>query len=300
MEKITTEVLLTTLFEYGFDKVDPVLFTLILGKTAMDDAQKHEFDFAFDIPYTKAIKKEYQGRIETCEPFTIDGVVYKLNDEINKDLWFRYHSNEKLLNYLYSLDIGKIITKKLEAYGYNKNKLAVEKIDESLFSQKELEIIDLMINKNKKLLFGITDEITKKREIMQEMISSNEYIDWLFEYTETHNNSFYDDDYVYGPERISDKDKKNIKKLPIFFELVSEYAEQYQCNDGYFCKIKYNDEVIHVGALHGTEVIHFASIASKVDEHGKPKFGYDMGATEYSEIIEKYKKYNKPKEYKKG
>lgn len=40
MEKITTEVLLTTLFEYGFDKVDPVLFTLVLGKASIDDAKK--------------------------------------------------------------------------------------------------------------------------------------------------------------------------------------------------------------------------------------------------------------------
>ena len=292
MEKITTEILLTTLFKYGFDQVDPVLFTLILGKTALDDAKKHEFDFRFDIPITKAIKKEYNES-------TTDTVIYKLNDEINKDLWYRYHSDEKLLNYLYGLDIEKIITKKLEAYGYNKNNLIIEKIDKTLFSQKELEIIDLMINKNKKLLFGITDEITKKREIMQEMVSSNEYIDWLLEFTETHNNSFYDDDWKYNPEIISDKDKKNIKKLSIFFELVNEYAEQYQCTDGYFCKIKYNDEVIHVGVLHGQEIIHFASVASKTDEHGKPKFGYDIGTTDYSEIIEKYKKYNKPKEYKK-
>ena len=288
MEKITTEVLLTTLFEYGFEKVDPVLFTLVLGKASIDDANKQEFDFRFDIPLTKSIVR--------------DGIMYKLSDDVDKDLWFRYHSNEILLKYLTSLNFEEIITKKLEGYGYDKMNciLGTEKIDENLFSQKELEMIDLMTNKNKKALFGITDEITKKREIMQEMVSNNDYIDWLLEFTITHNNQFYDDtEWDYVLPRIGDKDNKNIKKLYIFFELVSEYAEQHQCTDGYFCKIKYNDEVINVGVLHGLGAIHYASIAPKIDEHGNPKFGYDIGAMDYSEIIENYTKYNKQKVHKK-
>lgn len=287
MEKITTEILLTTLFEYGFDKVDPVLFTLTLGKTCLDNAKNHEFDFRFDLPLTKSIVR--------------DGIMYKLSDEVNKDLWFNYHSNEKLLKYFTNLNFEEIITKKLEGYGYNKMNciLGREKIDENLFSQKELEMIDLMTNKNRKTLFGITDEISKKREIVEEMVSSNDYIDWLLAFTETHSNLFYDDDWSFKSDRIGDKDKKNIKKLNIFFELVSEYAEQHPCNDGYFCKIKYNDEVINVGVLHGLEVIHFASIEPKIDEHGRPKPGYGLDAKEYSDIVEDYKKYNKQKEYKK-
>lgn len=287
MEKITTEIFLTTLFEYGFDKVDPVLFTYTLGKACIDDANKHEFDFRFDLPLTKSIVR--------------DGLMYKLSDEVDKDLWFHYHSNEKLLEYLTSLNFEEIITKKLEGYGYNKMNciLGTEKVDEELFSQKELEMIDLIANKNKKSLFGITDEITKKREITEEMTSNNDYIDWLLEFTITHSNLFYDDDWNFKSDRIGDKDKKNIKKLYIFFELISEYTEHHPCNDGYFCKIKHNDEVINVGVLHGLEVIHFASIAPKVDEHGRPKQGYDLDAKDYSEIVEDYKKYNKQKEYKK-
>lgn len=285
MEKITTEIFLTTLFEYGFDKVDPVLFTYTLGKTVIDNANTHEFDFRFDLPLTKSIVR--------------DGIMYKLSDEVNKDLWFNYHSNEKLLKYFTNLNFEEIITKKLEGYGYNKMNciLGREKIDENLFSQKELEIIDLMTNKNRKTLFGITDEISKKREIVEEMVSSNDYIDWLLAFTETHSNLFYDDDWSFKSDRIGDKDKKNIKKLNIFFELVSEYAEQHPCNDGYFCKIKYNDEVINVGVLHGLEVIHFASIEPKIDEHGRPKPGYGLDVKEYSDIVEDYKKYNK--QYKK-
>ena len=288
MEKITTEIFLTTLFEYGFDKIDPVLYTQVLSKTAMDDAKKHEFDFKFDLPYTKAIVK--------------DGIMYKLNDEINKELWYNYHSNEKLLDYFNTLNFEEIVMKKLEGYGYNKMNciLGKEKIDETIFSQKELEMIDLMIEKNKKVLFGHTDELVKKRETMQEMVSNNDYIDWLLEFAITHNNGFYDDDWNNESERISSKDEKNIRKLSIFFELVSEYSEQYPCNDGCFHKIKYNDEVIHVGVLHGQEVVHFASVASKTDEHGKPKFGYDIGCTDYTDIVEKYNKYNKQKEYKRN
>ena len=285
MEKITTEIFLTTLFEYGFDKVDPVLFTYTLGKTVIDNANTHEFDFRFDLPLTKSIVR--------------DGIMYKLSDEVNKDLWFNYHSNKKLLKYFTNLNFEEIITKKLEGYGYNKMNciLGREKIDENLFSQKELEMIDLMTNKNKKTLFGITDEISKKREIVEEMVSSNDYIDWLLVFTETHSNLFYDDDWSFKSDRIGDKDKKNIKKLNIFFKLVSEYAEQHPCNDGCFCKIKYNDEVINVGVLNGLEVIHYASIEPKIDEHGRPKPGYGLDAKEYSDIVEDYKKYNK--QYKK-
>ena len=287
MEKITTEILLTTLFEYGFDEVDPVLFTLVLGKTVIDDAQLHEFDFRFDLPLTKSIVR--------------DGIMYRLSDEVDKDLWFNYHSNEKLLKYFTNLNFEEIITKKLEGYGYNKMNciLGREKIDESLFSQKELEMIDLITNKNRKTLFGITDEITKKREIMEEMVSSNNYIDWVLEFALTHNDVFYDDE-EYEETRITEKDQKNIRNLPIFFELVSEYSQQYPCRDGNFCKIKYNDEVINIGVLHGNSIVHYASVASKTDEHGRPKFGYDIGCTDYSDIIEKYKKYNKHKEYKKN
>ena len=287
MEKISVETLLTTLFEYGFEKVDPVLFSLVLNKTILDDTKKHEFDFAFEVNLSKAIIKE-------------DGM-YRLSDNTNKDLWFNYHTNEKLLEYFKTLDFEKLITKKLEGYGYSQLDyiLGKEKIEEKYFSLKELEIIDLMIAKNKRALFGVTDEVLKRREEMKDIISNNEYIEWLLEFTSKHSNFFYDDDWDPKSERISDKDRKNIKRLSVFFELVSEYAEQYQNRDGYFCKVKYGEEVLNVGVMHGNTVIHYASIASKTDEHGQPKFGYDIGATEYSEIVEKYKKYNKPKEYKK-
>lgn len=287
MEKITTEIFLTTLFEYGFDKVDPVLFTLVLGKACIDYATTDKFDFRFDLPLTKSIVR--------------DGIMYKLSDEVNKDLWFHYHSNEELLKYLTSLNFEEILTKKLEGYGYNKMNciLGREKVNEELFSQKELEMIDLISNKNKEALFGITSEIIKKREITEDMVSSNDYIDWLLEFTITHSNFFHDDDWDYKSDRIGDKDKKNIKKLYVFYELVSEYAEQHQCNNGFFCKIKYNDEVINVGFMHGQNVVHYASIEPKVDEHGRPKQGYGLDATDYSEIVESYKKYNKQKEYKK-
>ena len=290
MEKINTETLLTTLFEYGFDKIDPVLYALVLEKAVLDNTNKGDFEFIIDEPISDVFKY-HVSKI---------GSVYKLKELTYEKLhnrWYYYHSNAKLLEYFNNLDFTEIITKKLEGYGYNKIDyiLGKHKVDNNVFCEKELEIIDKMINKDKKALFGITEEITKKREIMEEIISNNDYIDWLLVFAQTHNNLFYDDDSDYLSDRIADKDKKNLKKLSIFFELISEYAEQHSCNDGYFCKIKYCDEVINIGVLHGQQVIHYASIAPKTDEHGKPKPDYDLDATDYSQIVECYKKYNKQK-----
>ena len=45
MEKINTEVLVSSLFSIGFDKVDTVLFTYTIGQLSIDNQQLQLFDF---------------------------------------------------------------------------------------------------------------------------------------------------------------------------------------------------------------------------------------------------------------
>ena len=40
MEKISMEILVSALFNLGFDIVDPVLFTYTLGKLSLEDKQQ--------------------------------------------------------------------------------------------------------------------------------------------------------------------------------------------------------------------------------------------------------------------
>ena len=47
---------------------------------------------------------------------------------------------------------------------------------------------------------------------------------------------------------------------------------------------------------------YFVNIVSKTDGMGNPKFGYDIGYTDYKVVMDKYKKYHgieKAKEYQK-
>ena len=45
MEKINTEILVSSLFEMGFDQVDALLFTCILGQLSIDNQELKTFEF---------------------------------------------------------------------------------------------------------------------------------------------------------------------------------------------------------------------------------------------------------------
>ena len=277
MEKITTEILLTTLFKYGFEKVDPVLYSLVLENIAIHNAKTQEFDLVFDVQVSKAILKE--------------GQIYRLNDaEIDKKLWYEYHYSDELYKYFDTINFEEIVFKKVKAYK--------KEVTKATFSQKEIEIIKDANKKIENPLDKIIEKQKQDQEIKESMISSPEYIEWLIDFTKKNNDQIYDEDIVNSKD-ISEEDKKQIKNLSIFFDIISEYSSQYKCVDGYYCKIKYDDEVLNIGVLHGLTLTFFVSLASKIDELGKPKIGYDIGATSYSEIIKKYNKYNQPKVYKK-
>ena len=277
MEKITTEILLTTLFKYGFEKVDPVLYSLVLENIAIHNAKTQEFDLVFDVQVSKAILKE--------------GQIYRLNDaEIDKKLWYEYHYSDELYKYFDTINFEEIVFKKVKAYK--------KEVTKATFSQKEIDIIKTANNKTQSSLDELIEKQKLRVEETNKMASSTEYIEWLIDFTKKNNDQIYDDD-INNAENISEEDKKKARNLYILFDIISEYSDQYKCKDGYYCKIKYNDEVLNIGVLHGLTVTHFVSLVSKTDELGNPKIGYDIGATEYFEIIEKYKKYNKSKVYKK-
>lgn len=137
MEKINTEVLVSSLFNIGFDKVDNVLFTYILGQLSIDNQQLQLFEF--EDSETHQLFNKYVD---------YDGIVFKLKDEITLDTMVSYNNekfyplkkmlntNKKLIEYLSQLDFSEIVLKKAKLYGMQN----IEQIDKYRFSNKELEI----------------------------------------------------------------------------------------------------------------------------------------------------------------
>lgn len=138
MEKINTEVLVSSLFNIGFDKVDNVLFTYTLGQLSIDNQQLQLFEF--EDSETHQLFNKYVD---------YDGIVFKLKDEITLDTMVSYNNekfyplkkmlntNKKLIEYLSQLDFSEIVLKKAKLYGMQN----IEQIDKYRFSNKELEIL---------------------------------------------------------------------------------------------------------------------------------------------------------------
>lgn len=138
MEKINTEVLVSSLFNVGFDKVDAALFTYTLGKLAIDNRKMQLFEFSDS--ETNQIFNKY---------IDYDGIVFRFKDGVNLETMASYNgekfyplkmllnSSKNLIKYLSLLDFSEIVLKKVENYGIH----SLEQIDENIFSQKELEIL---------------------------------------------------------------------------------------------------------------------------------------------------------------
>lgn len=293
MKLITTESILAALFKYGFNRIDQLLYIFTLERIAYITAKDKNIVIAYDADPSTPFS------VFCSDP--IKEQTYRFNEKYRDKLEYSLNSEETnlALEYINKIDFIEIVEKKMKALGITKD----EAQNSSYFCEKEKEIIRLEDEKTQKLLNEMMEKQRIRVEEIEKMASSTEYIEWLIEFTEKNNGGFYIDDWDYNSGKISISDKEKVEKIPLFFELVSEYVEHHPCNGGYFCKIKYNDEALHVGVLEGQgSGDHFVNAVSKTDGMGNPKFGYDVGCTDYQVVMEKYKKYHgieKTKEYKK-
>ncbi len=112
MEKINTEILVSSLLKIGFDKVDSLLFTNTLAKLSIDNQKSQLFDFVDS--ETSPLFNEFVN---------YDGIEFKLKDGITLDtnvspikdhvfpLGKALHTNEHLIDYLERLDFNDIKSK---------------------------------------------------------------------------------------------------------------------------------------------------------------------------------------------
>lgn len=104
-------------------------------------------------------------------------------------------------------------------------------------------------------------EIEKLHE--REIISNDDYIDWLIKFTEEYP-CFSDDSWLYCPEEISDENRKKVSILSNFFKVIDDYANMnYLPNNetdfGYTYCINHNGVNLEVGMAIGQGTIFYVS-----------------------------------------
>ena len=116
----------------------------------------------------------------------------------------------------------------------------------------------------------IIEKLTKDREETERIMSNTTYIEWLIQFTQD-KESFYDNDWSYFPEKISESDKENVEKLGLFYKGINKYAENNiiyptSYNYGEFHKVKLNDFRFEIGYRAGQGVSFFFRKASLEDD----------------------------------
>lgn len=96
---------------------------------------------------------------------------------------------------------------------------------------------------------------------VKNMMSNTNYIKWLHGFT-SDKESFYDDDWLYFPEKINDLDRENVYKLCLFYEGIDEYARENHIypvvrDFGNFYKVRLNNFGFEIGVLIGQGTVFF-------------------------------------------
>lgn len=141
MNIISTEMLVSTLFKLGFDKVDPVLFTFTLGKISKDGFFSFEEQDA-SIAFNKYVDFS-DGLIKLKDGYLLDTNISP-NDSIPITIGQSLFGNKYLFDYLSTLDFTDIILKKAEAYGIG----VTGEVKKDFFSTKEIDLLNRYRSEN--------------------------------------------------------------------------------------------------------------------------------------------------------
>ena len=145
MEKISTEILVSALFNLGFDIVDPVLFTYTLGKLSLED-KNQQFSFEEETPSIGFNKYVDSSGIafKIKDGYTLETDVSPVDSGIRIPVKKALFSSRKLLEFLTEIDFNEVVLKKAATYGVSD----YDSINHELFSKKEVEILKTCQNEN--------------------------------------------------------------------------------------------------------------------------------------------------------
>ena len=116
----------------------------------------------------------------------------------------------------------------------------------------------------------IIERLTKNREETKKIMSDTTYSEWLIQFTQD-KERFYDNEWSYFPEKISESDKENVEKLGLFYGGITDYSNKNYinptpCDDGYYYKVKLKDFRFEIGIMAGQGVSFFFRKASLEDD----------------------------------
>lgn len=109
------------------------------------------------------------------------------------------------------------------------------------------------------------DEYIAREKIRSEKIktlmSNSSYFKWLNQFTQD-KEGFYDTDWLYDSESLTDIDKENVEKLSLFYDGIAQYAKPNYlyptpCEFGDFYKIRLNEIGFEIGLLVGQGAVSF-------------------------------------------
>ncbi len=115
------------------------------------------------------------------------------------------------------------------------------------------------------------EEQKRKAEETKKILSNTDYIKWLKEFTQD-KERFFDDQWLYNPEEISDFDRENVGKLSLIYEGINKYAKENYIYPTYrdignFYKIKLDEFYFEIGILSGQGVVFcFNKVSCETDE----------------------------------
>ena len=141
MEKINTELLISSLFKLWFDKIDPILFTYTLGEITKDGAFSFE-----EQDISKSFKKYvdfFDGFIRLKDGYYLDTNISP-NDSIPITIGQFLFGNKYIFDYLSTLDFTDIILKKVRDYTIG----ATGEVKKDFFSTKEIDLLNRYRSEN--------------------------------------------------------------------------------------------------------------------------------------------------------
>ncbi len=123
-----------------------------------------------------------------------------------------------------------------------------EKLIQFLESEEVKAAMDKCVQK-------MVEKDKKEKEIIKQLFSNKEYIQWLIDFTED-KKGFLDSDWDYSSEKLSDNDQRNVNNLSLFFEGICTYAKKnyiYSSSRalGEYYRIKINDIGFEIGYIAG-------------------------------------------------
>lgn len=97
--------------------------------------------------------------------------------------------------------------------------------------------------------------LVHSQEMAKRLVSNNEYILWLENFTIA-NPTFGDDTWIYYPDKLSKEDSERVDELCSFFNGIMEYADRNfmpVCHDSYdtYAFIKFNNIGYKIGIMSG-------------------------------------------------